>query len=432
MMHHPFPADGAAHLAAGCDPVRLGDPLIGPVERFQRTPALRLLPVIDERGQPAGAIYERDMRRILFNPFGHALLKNPSFGGRLDSHVRPCPVVDSATAIGGLIDLYAAQADGCEGLIVTRDGAYAGVIDSSLLVRLTAERDEGEARRKAARYEWLADRSERFRQEVGELVAELVRTARALSDLSVDTAARADRNGRNAAAVAEAATRTAADLDLVAARGEELAATFATVDQPLEATHQAMRQTLDHAERGRAQAVALRDATGEIGTVVALIDDIARATAMLALNAGIEAARAGDAGQGFAVVAQQVKSLATQTRQAAAEIGRRIDHMSATVADVAAGHAHMDEAVRTVDRLSSIIFDAVARQGLFTRELAATAIGAGEAARGIQSSAGEIGGNAEAAAAGTRHIRAFAQTLAEGAQRLERHGDAFLEAVRTA
>ncbi len=72
---------------------------------------------------------------------------------------------------------------------------------------------------------------------------------------------------------------------------------------------------------------ALSEGAGKIGAVVDMITTIASQTKLLALNANIEAARAGDAGKGFAVVASEVKSLATQTGKATEEIAAQVARM---------------------------------------------------------------------------------------------------------
>ena len=410
--------------------IRLGRPLSEAVEQFQENPSLRLLPVLDDADRPKGAIYERDMRQILFNPFGHALLRNPSFGGRLDDHVRPCASVERSATIEMLIDLYAAQGQKCEGLIVVENGRYAGMVGGQLLLKLAAERDARVAVARAERLERVTRESGLFRDDIATLIADLVNMADMLSRLASDAAERAADNGQAAAGMAVAAAQTADNLTGIAGSANDLGLLFQSIEEEVRQAGAAIRAAVEQTRLGSAQTEQLRVQADGIGEVTALIDAVARATATLALNAGIEAARAGEAGQGFAVVAREVKLLAGQTREAAAEIASRIEHIRSTVGHVAQGHGLMGSAIEKADRLSASLFDAVARHGAFSRGIAASMSEAGESSDHVRVSASQISNNASAAVDGAQAMREAAGQLAAEAQRLDARASLFIEAIR--
>lgn len=83
----------------------------------------------------------------------------------------------------------------------------------------------------------------------------------------------------------------------------------------------------DHLQRSGGQVQALEAETAGVGQVLEVITGIAQQTNLLALNAAIEAARAGEAGRGFAVVADEVRTLASRTQQSTGEIQNIIQRL---------------------------------------------------------------------------------------------------------
>lgn len=100
----------------------------------------------------------------------------------------------------------------------------------------------------------------------------------------------------------------------------------------------------------------------QIGAIVKAISDIAKQTNMLALNAQIEAARAGDQGRGFAVVAHEVKTLARETAKAAEEIGDRIEAIRCATCDAAESMRQTKDGMVEVHGIVGRVASAVAEQ----------------------------------------------------------------------
>ncbi|MGE5146529.1 MAG: methyl-accepting chemotaxis protein, partial [Candidatus Eiseniibacteriota bacterium] len=106
------------------------------------------------------------------------------------------------------------------------------------------------------------------------------------------------------------------------------------------------KRAVTEADKTNAAVQGLAEAATKIGEVVNLISDIAEQTNLLALNATIEAARAGEAGKGFAVVASEVKTLASQTAKATEEIGKQIQEMQGSTGRVASAIRDIAEIIR--------------------------------------------------------------------------------------
>ncbi len=195
-----------------------------------------------------------------------------------------------------------------------------------------------------------------LRDMVGRLqggVAQISASAQALSSVTEQTRVGVNGQREETDQVATAMSQMAATVQEVARNAEAAASSTEAADNRVSSGSQVVRQTLErinqlaHAmEETTSSIQRLSQDTQSIGTVLDVIKSVAEQTNLLALNAAIEAARAGEQGRGFAVVADEVRALARRTQQSTAEIERLI----ATLRDgVRSSVEHMQQSENLVD-----------------------------------------------------------------------------------
>lgn len=404
--------------------------MLAVVDCFRDDPDLRLLPVVDADHRPVGAIFERDIRRLLANPFGHALLRNPAYGQTITAHVRSSPTGDVTLGRDRLIALYV-DTDASDGMIITANGRLHATVAHRRLVALDGERRLAAARAELARARRVSDAIDRFEARTGSLAARLSAMARTVDDQAGATAERAQATRHTVATVAAASVQAEQGITSLATRERELIAALALIEDASASAHACTDRAVAQVERGSQRIVALSDTAQAIDGAVDQIAAIAAQVNLLALNATIEASRAGEAGRGFAVVAGEVKQLSAQTGRAAAAIADHVRLVRGAVHDVAGEHDAVVAAIEAVADITGRIGAAVADHRSAAKAVAASIDDAHQAARAIGTDVRCIDDSAAGAADAAGQLREFAHRLQATAATVSGDVDGFLAEVRT-
>jgi methyl-accepting chemotaxis protein len=177
---------------------------------------------------------------------------------------------------------------------------------------------------------------------------------------------------------------------------------------------------------------ALAENAAQIDEVLALIKDIAEQTNLLALNATIEAARAGEAGKGFAVVASEVKTLATQTARATEEIGGRVSSIQAGTDSSVAAIRAITSNMNDLSQNTSAISAAAEQQGVTTSDISGNILVAADRTKSLADAVTHMDGTMETTADSATHVLSSANTVASEVDELRITVEQFLENVKAA
>ncbi|MDF1679285.1 Cache 3/Cache 2 fusion domain-containing protein [Ponticaulis sp.] len=271
-----------------------------------------------------------------------------------------------------------------------------------------------------------------FRDIVMDELKEVSATAHGL-DSTADTLSQIARNSADRASESLGASGEATNnVQSVASAAEELTASIGEIGRQVVETTRIVASATENGRETNTKIERLAQAAGRIGEVVTLIQAIAEQTNLLALNATIEAARAGEAGKGFAVVASEVKQLATQTAKATEEISAQIsaiqDETNASVQAI----ADITTGIEEMNSYTSAIASAIEEQGSATAEISGSVQRAAEGTGRVSQTMSELSSSVDQTTRSANQVLGYAGRLNERTSSLKSAVERFLDDVAAA
>jgi len=298
--------------------------------------------------------------------------------------------------------------------------------------RLKKAQEEADRKAEEARKSLLAGIADQIQSSIGAIAEKMATAAIQVRGAAGSLSTQAAQTSQESAAVASAAAQASQNVETVAAAAEELSASVGEIGQQVARSTQVSDRAVSEIKETTDNVGGLSEAATRIGEVVNLISDIAEQTNLLALNATIEAARAGEAGKGFAVVASEVKNLANQTARATDDISAQVAGIQAATKSAVQSIHSIGEIIHEINEVTNAIAAATEEQTAATREIARNVEEASSGTQQVTQGISSVAGAAEETGANAKELLATADGVGTDAAALKEQVMGLVQKIRTA
>lgn len=307
------------------------------------------------------------------------------------------------------------------------------VFKENAVEKAILEKDQEESKVKAEkdRRDMLERLAHEFEAQVSGAITELGNSSRMMADVSKSMAKASGTNVRTSQIVAAAATEADSNVQTVAAASEELSASSAEISWQISSVAQKSNRAAQQAQETNESVTRLNILADSIGEVVNAIKEIAEQTNLLALNATIEAARAGEAGKGFAVVADEVKKLATETAEKTTQIDERVLNIQEAIRVSASSMEQIIKDVQDIDHATSSVASAVEQQNLATAEIGRNVAEASTGTQQVSQNILEVQRNAETTGEEAQRVETASEEIGQLTLSLQSSVRKFLQTLKS-
>ncbi|MDQ2082402.1 methyl-accepting chemotaxis protein [Xanthobacteraceae bacterium Astr-EGSB] len=299
-------------------------------------------------------------------------------------------------------------------------------------LRETEQKKAAEERAAAERKVAMHKLADDFEKAVGNIVDNVSAASTELEAAANTLTKTADTTQELSTVVASASEEASSNVQSVASATEEMTGSVGEISRQVQESSNIANRAVQQAQKTDTRINELSVAASRIGDVVKLITAIAEQTNLLALNATIEAARAGEAGKGFAVVASEVKALAAQTANATGEISAQIAGMQTATNESVGAIKEIGGTIGHISQIAATIAAAVEEQGAATAEIARNVQEAAKGTAQVASNITNVNRGAAETGSASSQVLSSAQSLASESNHLKVEVRKFLETVRAA